>query len=297
MCLSAEVGRGGANRRDDVRTVQLLLNLNTPQIAGPTVPDGVCGGDTILAIEQFQRNVIGCKDKPGLLTPQPPPARISSGGSSAQGTTLTALQTGLPHGLSQEKLEAIYIHASALVVARFFPPLLAGLALAEAGTPLRQAHFLAQVGHESAELRYTEELASGAAYEGRKDLGNTQKGDGPRFKGRGLIQITGRANYAAYGKARHGDFLSGDTPMRLAKEPALAADVAVWFWQTQRLNALADEDDLPALTRRVNGGENGLAAREALLSRARWFLQTPFADPASAGLLRDLRAVGEEVLW
>src|ERR1700722_5844619 len=65
----------------------------------------------------------------------------------------------------------------------------------------RKSAFLAQIAHESGQLVYMEELASGAAYEGRKDLGNTHKGDGKRFKGRGPIQLTGRANYRAAGKA------------------------------------------------------------------------------------------------
>ena len=292
MCLSATVGRGGRNEREDVRTAQLLLNLNAPQIAGPTVPDGVCGPDTIASLEQFQRNVIGCKDKPGLLTPE-----LASSGAEGSGTTLKALQAGMPAGLSSEKLEAIFIHAPASTVTRFYPALLAGMAAAGLTTVLRQAQFLAQVGHESGELRYTEEMASGAAYEGRKDLGNLQKGDGVRFKGRGLIQITGRANYLAFGEARKSDFVTGDAPARIAAEPALAVDVAVWFWQPHNLNAPADKDDVLTITKRINGGTNGLPEREALLARAKWFLQPPYPDPATAGLLRDLRAIGEDVLW
>ena len=110
------------------------------------------------------------------------------------------------------------------------------------------------------------EYASGKAYEGRRDLGNTQKGDGARFRGRGLIQLTGRANYTAASKAL-GEPYALD-PELVERFPA-AAIVSGWFWQTHGLNELADKDDVKAVTRRVNGGLNGLDSRVAALASVR----------------------------
>lgn len=127
-------------------------------------------------------------------------------------------------------------------------------------TPLRAVHYLAQVFHESTALRYTEEIASGKAYEGREDLGNTQKGDGVKFKGRGFIQITGRANYQAYANSEYcvGDLMKH--PEWLSKSPG-NQKASMWFWKTKGLNELADKDDIRAITKKVNGGYNGLADR------------------------------------
>lgn len=128
----------------------------------------------------------------------------------------------------------------------------------EINKPLRKAAFLAQLAHESASLRYMEEIASGAAYEGRKDLGNIRPGDGKRYKGRGPIQLTGRANYRKYGK------LLG---LDLEKDPELAAAsdagfrIAGLYWKLNGLNELADKDDFRQITKRINGGYNGLADR------------------------------------
>ena len=148
-------------------------------------------------------------------------------------------------------------------------------------TPIRQLCFLAQVGHESGSLFFTEELASGAAYEGRKNLGNTQPGDGIRFKGRGLIQITGRANYKAVGDALGIDLIKNPTllggknvnkcsPDQL-KNAAMSAG---WFWNSRKLNDLADKiniskpvdtganlDNFVLITKKINGGTNGLHDR------------------------------------
>lgn len=170
------------------------------------------------------------------------------------------------------ELRAIYRHARDRDIQELAPHIQACMDRYQINTPLRKAHFLAQIGHESGQLRYREEIASGAAYEGRQDLGNTRPGDGRRFKGRGLIQLTGRANYAAYDqdKALGGMLLR--EPGFLATNPALCCDVAGWFWDRRALNALADEDALHAITRKINGGLNGLEDRAALLARAKSWL-------------------------
>jgi putative chitinase len=141
-------------------------------------------------------------------------------------------------------------------------------------SPKRIAHYLAQVFHESGVLRYVEEIASGEKYEGRKDLGNTQKGDGKRFKGRGFIQLTGRANYKAFNDY---DLCTEDViahPEKVAAFP-LNQIASMWFWQTHGLNELADKDDggmigeqiCRQITKIINGGQNGIANRLYLYRR------------------------------
>ena len=135
-------------------------------------------------------------------------------------------------------------------------------------TALQKSHFLGQVAHESDNFRTAREYASGAAYEGRKDLGNTQPGDGRRFRGRGLIQVTGRANYLACSIARYGDDRLLFAP-ELLEEPELAAWCAGWYWSTRNLNSWAEKDDIRQITRRINGGYNGLDDRIAKTNRAK----------------------------
>lgn len=136
-------------------------------------------------------------------------------------------------------------------------------------TRLRIAHFLGQTCHESAGFRATEEFASGEAYEGRKDLGNTQEGDGPRFKGRGLLQLTGRANYREFGKALKLDLEKNPA---IAAQPAISLLIACEYWKRRKINAECDKDDIEAVTRKINGGLNGIADRRALTSRAKTVL-------------------------
>ncbi|XGV98783.1 MAG: glycoside hydrolase family 19 protein [Leptolyngbya sp. BL-A-14] len=137
-------------------------------------------------------------------------------------------------------------------------------------TPLRQAHFLAQVAHESDRFNALEEYASGEDYEGRDDLGNIYSGDGVRYKGRGLIQVTGRTNYEACGRALGVDLINN--PTKLAS-PELASRSAGWFWATNQLNGDADNDDVRTVTRVINGGYNGLDDRIQLLQAAKRVLK------------------------
>lgn len=133
----------------------------------------------------------------------------------------------------------------------------------EINTPIRKCHFLAQMLHETGGLRWMEEIASGEAYEGRVDLGNTSKGDGKKFKGRGGFQLTGKANYKTYGNYLGVDLLTNPEPV----STTYAVDVAGWFWNSRNLNLLADKDDLKAITKQVNGGYNGLIDRENWLKK------------------------------
>ena len=141
-------------------------------------------------------------------------------------------------------------------------------------TALQKAHFLAQVAHESDGFRTATEYASGKAYEGRADLGNVQPGDGVRFKGRGLIQLTGRENYATFSNAMGQGDLFLHKPDLVAQLP-WAVSAAGWFWQRKGLNATADRDDVVAVTRRINGGTNGLEDRKRRLAQAKKLFGLP----------------------
>ncbi len=161
-------------------------------------------------------------------------------------------------------------------------------AMAEFGidTPRRIAHFLGQLAHESGSLRYTREIASGAAYEARGDLGNTQPGDGPRFKGRGLIQITGRANYRDCSRALYGDTRLLDRP-ELLEDILPACRSAGWFWRRAELNTRADAGDIRGITRTINGGYNGFAERVACYAQA---CKALGIDPTLTGPTKQARA-------
>lgn len=149
-------------------------------------------------------------------------------------------------------------------------------------TPLRIAHFIAQTCEETGRYVYMQELGGRyyfARYDGRADLGNTEPGDGFRFRGRGLLQLTGRAAYTKYGQLLGLDLIGA--PGLAASTPG-NVETAAAFWRENGLNALADADDLEEVTRRINGGLTGLDVRSACLTVAKAALGVQAPQPAPA---------------
>lgn len=178
--------------------------------------------------------------------------------------------------ITEKQLQQILPNAGAK--AGVFAPVL-NAAMGKWGivTPGRQAAFIAQIGHESGQFRYVRELGNNA-YLAKYDtgtlaarLGNTPEadGDGQKYRGRGLIQITGRNNYEQCGEALGLDLLAKPELLEL---PHYAAESAAWFWHQAGLNSLADRQEFKTITRRINGGFNGLAERQALWEKAKQVL-------------------------
>jgi putative chitinase len=228
-----------------VKELQRLLRFT------PAQQDGFFGSATHSAVVDFQREC-------GL--PQAPGREGVVDQALLEALMERQAQPKPGAGLSPQQLRAIMPRLSGPQVTSYLPHLNAAMSGADITTPRRQAAFLAQLAHESGELRFWEELADGKAYEGRASLGNTQPGDGPRYKGRGPIQLTGRSNYRAAGRALGIDL---EAEPERAKAPEVGFRVAAWFWTSRGLNALADSGDFREITRRINGGYNGLERREA----------------------------------
>lgn len=170
-------------------------------------------------------------------------------------------------GVSLAALEQVMPDLPAAKAQAYIGPMNAAMREYGINTPARQAAFLAQIAEESIQLTAFNELASGREYEGRcADLGNCQPGDGVRYKGRGPIQLTGRANYRRVGAALGLD-LEGHP--ELASTPEVGFRVAGYYWQTHGLNQLADQGNFREITHRINGGYNGESTREFYWGRAR----------------------------
>lgn len=170
---------------------------------------------------------------------------------------VTAAELMLIYGCTAERAAMFGAHLNAAM--RYY----------EINTRDRITAFLAQIGHESGRLRYVRELwgptPAQERYEGRQDLGNTEPGDGRRFMGRGLIQITGRFNYAQVSDAIGHDFIAAPVDLELPKWACLSA---AWYWHSRALNELADVGDFERITRRINGGLNGQEDRLAIYRSA-----------------------------
>lgn len=169
--------------------------------------------------------------------------------------------------LTAQQLQAVMPKLDAARANGLLKPLAAAMKEFDITTPQRQAAFLAQVAQESGELRYFEEqFGNFAAYEGRADLGNMTPGDGKKYKGRGPLMLTGRANYKAAGRALKLDL---EAKPDLVLEPEVGFRVAAWFWKTQGLNDLADRGDLREITKRVHGDYAHLDARQRYYRQAK----------------------------
>ncbi|MFC7450558.1 peptidoglycan DD-metalloendopeptidase family protein [Rhodococcus daqingensis] len=190
---------------------------------------------------------------PGAAPPPPPPPR----GMDAQ-----TLARAMGNSVSPERYAAL------------LPAFTSAMREAGCTTIERAAMWCAQLGHESAGLRYMEEIADGSGYEGRADLGNTRPGDGRRFKGRGPIQVTGRDNYTECSRWAHGRGLVPSPTYFVDRPDELASDRygflgPVWYWTVARpqLNTLSDARNLDGATRAINGGTNGIADRSTRYQR------------------------------
>ena len=201
----------------------------------------------------------------------------------------------------------------AQIIEEIGPALHATLDAYDITTRLRCAHFLAQCCHECAGFQTTEEFADGSNYKGRKDLGNVKRGDGPRYKGRGILQLTGRANYRQYGKLLG---LEVEANPALAADPAISLLIACEYWKKRKINPDADRDDVVTVTRKINGGERGLPERRQFTAKAKAVLarmegiqmsgaqsdKRPVLTSGSAGeevgkLQAALRKLGHPIAW
>ncbi|MGW6377005.1 glycoside hydrolase family 19 protein [Rhodococcus sp. NPDC055112] len=169
-----------------------------------------------------------------------------------------------PLAVTPDDLARIVPGMPAEKIAEYVAPLNAAMERGGIDNPVRQAAFIAQLAVESDSFRTFQEYASGSAYEGRADLGNTQAGDGERYKGRGAIQITGRHNYESLSQFTGVDFVAHP---ELVEAPENAFTTAVWYWQSRDLNQVADSAGIVRVSEVVNGGHHALERRVADFQR------------------------------
>ena len=173
--------------------------------------------------------------------------------------------------ITDSQLKYIYPFSSSSNRAKYLPYFNEYLEDYDITSPIRMSAYFAQIGHESGQLNYCEELYSGEKYDIgslAKKLGNTPEddGDGEMYKGRGLIQITGKDNYNKISKTYKVDFMSNP---QLLSTPKWAVISSLWFWEYNELNSIADTENFELLTRRINGGLNGIKDRLDIYNRCK----------------------------
>jgi putative chitinase len=209
------------------------------------VVDGILGSRTERELQQF------CKDQhlDTFLTTQEPVFGQTFAKRMIETKSRPAIVT---------RAQAEYVYGSTIGNG-LMADLNACLARFRINTTPRIRHFLSQTAHESGGLQWMEELASGIDYEGRGDLGNTHPGDGPRYKGRGVIQMTGRANYKRFSEAMNDPDILVNPVVVAIKYPFSSAG---FWWTDNNMNSLCDSGaSVERITRAVNGGYNGLEER------------------------------------
>ncbi len=284
------------SRNDTVKQLQEKLN----KLGYSLVVDGIFGGSCHDAVVDFQK-------KKGLGTD----GIVGSGtwgaiekALKASSATPPETQAEIPQNaqveqlVTKDTLAKIMPKANATDIDRYLKAIRTGLERYQINTPLRVAHFIAQIAHESGSFRYSSENLNYSAtalrsvfgkyfktedeanqyarkpekianrvYGGRMGNGDETTGEGWKFRGRGLIQLTGKENYQKCAKAI-GKEIDKD-PDKLASDPEAAVLAAGWFWDSRKLNNYADNDDVMTITRRINGGTHGLDDRKAYLARAK----------------------------
>ncbi|MFD6860381.1 glycoside hydrolase family 19 protein [Rhodococcus sp. NPDC060090] len=210
------------------------------------------------ALSASVESVVESSDAP-VSTPEPAPAVAPAPEPAPPAVTPDDLRHIVP-GIPGEKID------------QYIAPLNAAMAHNGIDTPVRQAAFIAQLAVESDSFRTFEEYASGRAYEGRADLGNTQPGDGERYKGRGAIQITGRHNYEKLSQHTGVDFVANP---ELLAAPENAFTTAAWYWTSRDLNNVADTAGIVRVSELVNGGHHALSRRIADFERGLNVLLAP----------------------
>ena len=286
------------SRGDDVTQLQQALN----KLGYNLDVDGIFGKGCYDAVMDFQtKQNLGADGVAGNDTWNAINAAVSSStpAQSPAGESQKPIEGDVL--VSKEDLAKILPKATTENIDKYFEALNKGMVQYGINTPLRMAHFIAQLAHESANFRAksenlnysakalrgvfgkyfpTEELAEEYArqpekianrvYGARMDNGDESSGEGWKFRGRGLIQLTGKANYSACGNAIGINLV--EQPDVVAEDPNVAVLAAGWFWNSKKLNKYADQDDVLTVTKRINGGTHGLDDRKAHLAKAKQVL-------------------------